>query len=136
MTTTAPTDRLQDRPVSQFMTARPVRVGADTSVAHALATMHGHGLEYVLVVDQAGWCLGAVDAVALMTAEHRGGGMPVPVSAAIGVRVTPRVLVDSTLQHAADVMTRCGVGALPVVDDDGELAGLLSARDVVAALAG
>lgn len=42
---------------------------------------------------------------------------------------------DDTLQHAAELVTEHGVGALPVTDRMGKLLGILSERDLARALA-
>ena len=50
---------------------------------------------------------------------------------------TPRVLSCSPsdpLAHAAQLLTRAAVGALPVLREDGTLVGILSEQDIVRAL--
>ncbi|WP_432752162.1 HPP family protein [Streptomyces sp. JL2001] len=46
------------------------------------------------------------------------------------------VHVEQTVRHAVDMMTYTGADALPVLAEDGHLAGVLTAADIVAALAG
>jgi CBS domain-containing protein len=51
---------------------------------------------------------------------------------------TPNVVscrTSDTLSDAARILNRAGVGALPVMRDDGTLAGIISERDLVRALA-
>jgi CBS domain-containing protein len=42
---------------------------------------------------------------------------------------------DMSLQEAAQLMMRYGIGALVVLDDDGSLIGLIAERDIVSAVA-
>jgi CBS domain-containing protein len=49
---------------------------------------------------------------------------------------TVRVHADTTLADAARAMCRAAADAVPVTDDEGRVIGLLTARDLVAALAG
>ncbi|MQA87572.1 MAG: CBS domain-containing protein [Streptosporangiales bacterium] len=51
-------------------------------------------------------------------------------------RSRPRVGPDETLASVAGTMLHAGRDAVPVVEKHGELAGLITARDIVAAVAG
>ncbi|MFJ5830615.1 CBS domain-containing protein [Streptomyces sp. NPDC093089] len=44
--------------------------------------------------------------------------------------------MEQTVRHAVDMMTYTGADALPALAEDGHLAGVLTAVDIVAALAG
>ncbi len=88
------------------------------------------------VVVRAGHCLGVIDDRALVEAWHERSSAlrATPVSKLLRDH-TCCVLPETPLQKAAAIMYRSGVDAVPVVEADGALIGLLTAGDVVHAVA-
>jgi len=124
--------------VRDVMSPHLVTVAPDEQVLAAAVRMSRAGVRHLPVVDVDDRCLGVVDlpTVAMAwpagpdTHGHR------TVRSVLAGRRTPLVRAEATLPHAARLMTASGLDALPVVDRDEHLAGIVTSWDLVRALAG
>ena len=127
--------------VQNRMTRDPVRVAADASIADALRLVRQHRVRHLPVLED-GTLVGIVSDRDLRLAMPSPLGMETPEFVALveGTRVDAIMARDvittgptDTLEDAAVRMTRSRVGALPVVDAEGALVGLISETDVLRA---
>jgi acetoin utilization protein AcuB len=125
---------LGDLHAHDLMTSDVVTLSPDASVEQALALMRGHGVRHLpIVVD--GRFAGLVDdrLVALAHLADRG-----PVHRTVETLMThyaPEVSPDADLWRVARLVGESGCDAVVVVDGTGELLGIVTANDLVAALA-
>ena len=124
--------------VGDVMTRQVVSVTPDDSLFAAFDAIASHGVHHLPVVRPDGHCVAILDAVTIsermpeawLTRGHtplwRPNGHIGPVC----------VLADTPLRHAAAEMDAAGVDACGVVDEHGALIGILTSRDLVAAVAG
>lgn len=133
-TVEAPVESLR---ASDVMTTTLLTVAPDESVLMAYELMSRAGVHHLPVVSPHGHCLGLLDARTLMQEWYPAplARQRRPVSALVGHRV-PSVRADDTLREVAEQMDVNEVDALPVVDEHGRLLGLVTSRDIVAAVAG
>jgi CBS domain-containing protein len=128
---------LGDRPVAEIMSRALVIVRPDESVLLAWELLRRSGFHHLPVVGRQGHCVGLLSRTELALAcAHCSLLDPPAVNALIRLGHNPRVESGDTVRRAADAMTTHGVDGLPVVDEHGALVGLVTARDMVAALAG
>lgn len=112
-------------------------VGPEESVLMAYELMSRAGVHHVPVVTSDGRCLGLLDAPTLMQEWY-----PAPLSRqrrpvrALLRNRTPSVEPKDSLRFVAEQLDVNDVDAMPVVDNHGRLLGLVTSRDVVAAVAG
>lgn len=120
--------------VSDVMSTRLVTVGPDDSLLAAWELMARGGIHHLPVVVN-GRCVAVVDDRLVA------GTLANPLARArrkIGHVMPPRihcVLADTPLRRAAEIMYVEQVTAVPVVDEDMRIVGLVTDRDVVAAVA-
>jgi CBS domain-containing protein/RNA polymerase-binding transcription factor DksA len=132
--------------VKAWMTGSPVTIEAGASALAALDAMIDHGIRHLPVVDARRRVVGIV------SIEDLRAGLPVDVSlhrpptppereavrdVTVGDLMThaPEVVrADTALDEAAQRMADLRVGALPVVDGEGRLEGILSETDVLHAV--
>jgi CBS domain-containing protein len=120
------------------MSVALVTVAEDESVLMAWEILQRTGFHHLPVVAGDGRCLGLIERSELAVQ------CAMPATALderyVGDLVAggPPALVhdDADVAHAARVMTEAGVDALPVLDWSGVFVGLVTARDLVALLAG
>lgn len=136
-----------EQTVKEWMTGDPVALDAEASALEALELMVDRAIRHLPVVDAARRVVGVVSLDDLRAA------LPAPVSlvqplpparrdAALEWRVADvmthaplTITEDSSLLEAAERMAEARVGCLPVVDEDGRLAAILSETDLLHALA-
>jgi CBS domain-containing protein len=119
--------------VAHVMSRRPATVDAHTSLVSAWGRLHGEQGEHLVVIDEAARPIGVLDErdIALewppgpLGAHHR------PVQELLRFRALPRVHASDSLATAALAMLEARADALPVVDEDGRLTGLVTARHCV-----
>lgn len=120
---------LADRtPVSLVMKTRVVCVRPEVRIDALLTFLTGRGLRAVPVVDGGGRPVGMVSLGDLARARGGGGGgrvADVMMSLAFSLPET------ASLSRAAALMAYEGIHRLPVVGPDGQLAGLVSALDIM-----
>jgi len=133
--------------VKAYMSGDPVSVGPDASALEAFERMWERGIRHLPVCD------GENRVVGVLSIEDMRATLPFPVSLRRPLEPGERELArewrvgelmthapetlgpDHSLAEAAERMAEHRIGCLPVVDEAGRLAGLLSETDVLWALA-
>ena len=127
----------EDRPVSDVMTRDVISVTPQESVFAAFDLMRAHRIHHLPVVRPDGHCVAILDAVAIAERMPEAwvtrGATPVWHPRAIGPL---SFLADTSLRRAAIQMDAAAVDASCVVDEHGRFIGLLTCRDIIAAVAG
>jgi IMP dehydrogenase len=105
----------------------PLTVPPDATIAEARNAMEGHGIGGAVVVDPEGLVLGIVTRRDVMFATDD----VMPVSAVM----TPRERLvtapkGTTFDEARSIIDRARKEKLPLVDEQGRLAGLITAKDI------
>ncbi|WNL44034.1 CBS domain-containing protein [Dyella sp. BiH032] len=117
-------------------TSRVIQAEASQSLREAARIMHRHQVACLVVVGDSGAPLGVVTERDVMTATLVLGRDP--DSATIGsVMARPPVICrdDSTFTELIAIMRGSGLRRLPVVDASGTLVAIVTADDVIAAMA-
>lgn len=120
---------------ADVMSAPVSTVEEDSSLWQAGDLMIGLGVHHVVVV-RADHCIGMLTDRDILEAWHRGPAAirSTPIRQFVA-RSTACVLPDAPVRQVASVMNRNRVDAVPVVDESGKLLGLVTAGDVVHAVA-
>ena len=127
-------DRLTARDVMDRLFAS---VPPDASVFAAVDVIARHQVQHLPVLTADGRCLTIIEAttafrLALDACVHGGADL-----FDLGARVGPLcVLPGTSLTRMAEQMTTADVDACAVVDERGKMLGLVTARDIVAAVGG
>jgi CBS domain-containing protein/RNA polymerase-binding transcription factor DksA len=133
--------------VKEWMTGNPVALDLEASLLEALDLMVGRGIRHLPVVDAERRVVGVVSLDDLAAALPFPVGRNIVPSPAqreaarewrVGDVMThaPEVLPsDAPLAEAAERMADRRIGCLPIVDESGRLAGILSETDALRALA-
>ncbi len=121
--------------VADIMSRRLVAVRSDADLMVAVDVFLRHPVRHLLVVDADRSFRGLISAEHVLAAIATIGRKSPSVGAHVGSR-HPRVRRDATVREAAEVMLAELVDALPVVDTDGRVVGLLTWTDIVALVAG
>lgn len=111
------------QPVSRLMSRHPIFIEARAPAHLAKHLARAHEVHHLLVV-QDGEFVGVTCLCDLEKAKDAD-------SVARRMR-SPAVCIGEgdTLEQAASLMKQCGVGCLPVIDDDGVLSGVITRRDL------
>jgi acetoin utilization protein AcuB len=117
--------------VSLWMKEKPYCAAADDRLDDVAERMRAGGFRHAPVVDVAGKLLGMLSDRDLR--EHKGYLPTTRVSAAM---VEPAITVspDDAIERAAELMRSRRIGALPVVDREGRVIGIITASDLIDAL--
>ncbi|MEB2837268.1 MAG: CBS domain-containing protein [Desulfurococcales archaeon] len=121
--------------VRDVMTPNPVTMPPTATVEEAVKLMAERDIGSILVVDESGRLAGIFterDAVKRVLAQGRD-----PRSTRLSEVMTPNPItidVDSPVEDAVRLMERKRIRHLPVVDREGRLVGIVSLRDIEAAL--
>ncbi|OUC95777.1 HPP family protein [Streptosporangium minutum] len=129
---------VQDLTVAQVMSRTLVAVEPDESPLMAWEIMRRAGVHHLPVVDRRG-CLRGVLTREDLTARWSGG--PAEQSGArvhplLAERRCPHTTLDARLADAAESMICAGVDAIPVLGESNRLVGMVTATDVLRAVAG
>jgi acetoin utilization protein AcuB len=132
--------------VRDWMTHKPVTVGADTAAAEALDLMVERGIRHLPVVEAKGQLIGILSIDDLRAAlpfdvSRKQPLDPLERDQARGFRVSDAmtwapltVQPGASLEEAARSLAKHRIGCLPVVEPHGELVGILSETDALRAL--
>lgn len=123
--------------VADVMSAPVATVDDTSSLWHASDLMIRFGIHHVVVLAaNGGRCVGVLTDRDVLEAWHRGPAVirATPVRELVASS-TACVLPDATLRQVSSVMNVNRVDAVPVVDETGKLLGLVTASDVVHAVA-
>lgn len=130
----------EERPVRvrDLMSAAPYSISEDESLLMAWELLERSGQRYVPVLRKDGRCTGVLGRAELAMACAAPGTVLSRrrLCDLVRGRRTSAVHAEDSMRHAAVVMTENGTDALPVTDEHGRLAGLLTAQDYVVAAAG
>jgi CBS domain-containing protein len=127
--------------IASIMYPEPIAVHADDRLVQVAQRMAQRGVRHACVVDGTGVVVGILsdrDVRRLLGDPRRtltADGMPKAVkelrASAAMTREPITIRQDDTIRTALDVLVRHRFGALPVVDDDGRLRGIVSYVDVL-----
>ena len=121
------------RSVQDRMSKPAVIVSPHASLAEALRLMIDRRIHYLPVVDDDGHLVGMVNEDDVLGTRRRPHAQGDPVAAVMSAPVVS-IGPAELLKDAMQIMVGRGIGALPVVQD-GQVIGILTQSDVVAALA-
>jgi CBS domain-containing protein len=129
---------LEELPVGEAMSTDLLAVTDGESAVMAWELMRKGGYHHLPVVANDGRLIDVLDAETLAAVWDSGGPdrMRRPVGDFVGARPLPRVTAADRVATAARAMRAAGIDFVPVVDDNGRLVGLFTARDLVALAAG
>ncbi len=124
--------------VADVMSTDVLTVAAEETTLMAWELMRQGGYHHVPVIAADGHCVGVLDAETMAAAWDGGGPdrMRMPVSAVVGTRPTPHVAASDSVAETARAMLAAQQDFVAVIDADDRLVGLVTARDLVAAVAG
>lgn len=124
--------------VADVMSDEVLTVTAEETTLMAWELMRQGGFHHVPVVSTDGHCIGVLDAETMASAWDGGGPdrMRMPVSTVVGHRAPPHVAVSDSVAAAARAMLAARLDYVAVTDEDDRLVGLVTAQDLVAAVAG
>lgn len=135
----AVSERAEELPVDELMTANPVTVSPDTPAADAARLLAETGARHLPVIDEAGVVVGMISdrdivqqlhADVMLWPDAATERLEEPVSSLM--TPNPTVLYGGTpLAEAFDVFAEERLEAVPVVDDRDRLLGILSYVDVL-----
>ncbi len=131
--------------INKSMTRRVITIGPEADIFTAQRKMSEHNIRHLPVVDDGGKLIGIVtdrdlrSAMPLEFFKHQGDCQEVrdkihdmhirDIMTPDPTTITPHY----TIQDALLLIQQLKVGALPVVDDDGRLKGIVSVRDLLQA---
>ncbi len=133
--------------VKAWMTGDPVTLDSEASALEALDRMVERGIRHLPVLDRGRHVVGVISLDDLRAALPVAVSLAVPLSQSdrelgkgwrvseIMTHAPETVTEEAPLAEAADLMADRRLGCLPVVDDVGRLAGILSETDALRALA-
>ena len=150
----------RDLPVTDVMSSPAITLSPETTVEEAIGVLVERNIEGAPVVDAEGQLVGLLDNGDLIVSEARlhapttieilGAYIPLPgdlrrfndeVRQALGRTVAevmeddpPSIDVTATLEDAATLLHDRGVSRLPVLDETGAVAGVVTRGDLVKAL--
>lgn len=128
---------IDNLPVTDVMSRALLTVGPDETILMAWEVLNRAGFHHLPVVAPDGRCLGVLSASELAIACASGSALNRRlVATMLHGRRKAHVTVGDTARRAAEVMTADRSDAISVTDKHGVLVGLVTARDLVAAVAG
>lgn len=134
---TRPTPGLAERRVTESMTSPVLCVRLDTSLGDALQTMVRAGRRHLVVVDEAGRCVGILADRALAAAWARDPAAFASHAVAATLDARPATVeLGARIVDVARIMQSAGDDAVAVLDPEGRPAGIVTGSDLVALLAG
>jgi predicted transcriptional regulator len=125
--------RLEDVLVRDVMTPHPAAIPHGTTVREAGVFLADVGVAAVLVTDEGGRAIGVLSRSDVLKAVGTGAD-----GAPVGEVMSPAVIAvgpDADALQAFTIMARCAIGRVFVADEDGMPVGVVSATDLLRALA-
>ncbi|MBI3726613.1 CBS domain-containing protein [bacterium] len=122
--------------VSDVMTTRVATVKPDVRLQTIADAFERHPFHHLPVVNQEGRVVGIIsdrDLIRACTTGHFKADAP---ASSIMTQVIASISPDATIVEAAQRLVKLGVNSLLVFDDEGRLRAIVTARDLVKALAG
>src|SRR4051794_25104533 len=122
----------------QVMSRHPATVDSQTSLFRAWGKLHGQRDRHPVVIDEGVRPIGVLDErdIALKWPPGPLGAHHLPVHKLLRFRTRPRVRAEYDVAEVAATMLGARVDALPVVDEDGRLLGLVTVWHCLELLAG
>lgn len=127
---------MRDTPISRIMTTDPLTIGPTDTVAAARALFESHNIHHLPVVDD-GKLVGIVSSADLRKLFLLDEKSALSASARVVqiMEVGPMTLgADATLRLAAEKLQAGSFHALPVIDQQRKLVGIVTSGDLIAAL--
>jgi len=123
---------------AQVMCRDPRTIDSQASLFSAWGQLHGGIDRHLVVIDEDVRPVGVLDErdIALEWPPGPLGAHHLPVHTLLRFRARPRVRAEEDVAQVAAAMLGAGVDALPVVDEDGQLIGLVTVWHVLELLAG
>ncbi len=124
---------MRDISIDRVMTTSPATLEPDATIEHALEVFKTQDLHHLPVVEN-GKLAGLVSSADLMKCYLLEGGAGAAKGASVRAIMakTPVTLdADATLRDAALKLSVGGFHALPVVDQDGTLVGIITSSDLI-----
>jgi CBS domain-containing protein len=123
---------------AQVMSRHPAVVDRDTSLFSAWGQLHGQQNRHLVVIDDHVRPIGVLDErdIALEWPPGPLGAHHLPVHKLLRFRSRPRVKAEDDIVKVAQIMLTSREDALPVVDKDGRLLGLITVWHCVELIAG
>lgn len=117
--------------IGEFCTKEVVTALGDETLYDAAKKMWDHGVGTVVIVDEEGAPIGIITD---RDVAMKGVAQMDPTWAPLNAMMAQEIVVlhqDRDLFEATRIMSEQGIRRIPVVDDDGKLAGILSIDDVM-----
>lgn len=126
---------MRDINVSRIMTENPATVSPGSSADMVRQQLESGGLHHLPVVDE-GRVVGIVSSADLMKLYLLDGAAALRAATVAQIMVKDPVVIDSgsTMRQAAEVLASGGFHALPVVDAENMLVGIVTSSDLIIAL--
>ena len=123
---------------AQVMSRNPRTIDSQTSLFSAWGQLHGEHNRHLVVIDDGVRPIGVLDErdIALEWPPGPLGAHHLPVHKLLRLRTRPRVRAEDDVAKVAATMLSAREDALPVVDDDGRLLGLVTVWHCLELLAG
>ena len=123
---------------AHVMTRTPRTIDSQASLFSAWGQLHGEHNRHLVVIDDGVRPIGVLDErdIALEWPPGPLGAHHLPVHKLLRFRTRPRVRPDDDVAKVAAIMLGAREDALPVVDEDGRLLGLVTAWQCLELLAG
>jgi acetoin utilization protein AcuB len=115
--------------VHDYMTPRPITLRPDTDFKSALQLMQQHAIHHLPVLGADDRLVGIVAERDLMFAALRFLGSSVDVDQVMHRKVVTAT-PGMTVADAASLMVTNAIGGLPVVDDSGNVVGVITETDI------
>jgi len=115
--------------VHDYMTPRPITLRPDTDFKSALQLMQQHAIHHLPVLGVDDRLVGIVAERDLMFAALRYLGSSVDVDQVMHRKVVTAT-PGMTVADAASLMVTNAIGGLPVVDDSGNVVGVITETDI------
>ncbi len=121
----------RSRKVEDFMTTAVITMRETDTIGRVDLEMHLAAVKHIPVVDAQSHVLGILSSHDVLRAYAHGLGKPIPVAQFMSRR--PLTVRPSTPAYeAVALMLEQKIGALPVVGDDEQLVGIVTATDFLA----